>query len=100
MALSISIAPATPGDFKGSLLAIPMGDTPSLTDRIAQFDSALGGSIRRGIGAKYFRGARDEVYHLSGPEGGPARIMLVGMGKFAERPGALRRAAAIAARAA
>jgi leucyl aminopeptidase len=98
MPLSLSIAPANPSEFNGSLLAIPFTDTPGLSEPLSQLDTKLGGAIRRGIDSRFFRGARDEVFHLSGAEGGAARVMLVGMGKAADRSGALKRAAAVAAR--
>ena len=45
-----------------------------------------------------FRGAKDETFTLTGPAGGARRIVLVGTGKITDRPGAFRRAAALAAR--
>ena len=54
--------------------------------------------MKRAIDERDFRGARDEVFQLSGPSGGSRRIVLVGMGKVTDRAAALRRAAAIATR--
>src|SRR4051812_15290862 len=47
---------------------------------------------------KDFRGARDEILHLTGLAKGPRRILLVGMGAVADRRASLRRAATLAAR--
>ena len=55
-------------------------------------------AARRVIANRDFRAARDETLHLLGDEGGIERILLVGMGKIAERAAALKRGAAIAAR--
>jgi leucyl aminopeptidase len=98
MPASISLAPAIISEFTGSLLAIPFTDATSLSARLTELDSTLGGALKRAIDARFFRGGRDEVFHLSGAANGAARVMLVGMGKLKERSGSLRRAAAIAAR--
>jgi leucyl aminopeptidase len=47
---------------------------------------------------KDFRGARDEMLHLTGVAKGPRRILLIGLGTVADRRAALRRAATLAAR--
>jgi leucyl aminopeptidase len=65
---------------------------------LEDLDRALGGELRRSIAAREFRGARDEVLHFTGTKDGARRIVLVGMGKTTDRPGSLRRAAAVAAR--
>ena len=98
MPVSITIAPGNPASFSGSLLAIPLGENPALGDRLTQLDGTLGGALQRSLESRFFRGARDEVFHLSGTSNGAARVMLIGLGKITDRPGSLRRAAAIAAR--
>jgi leucyl aminopeptidase len=98
MPVSITIAPANPASFSGSLLAIPLAENPALGDLLANLDGSLGGAIQRSLDSRFFRGARDEIFHLSGTSNGAARVMLVGLGKITDRPGSLRRAAAIAAR--
>jgi leucyl aminopeptidase len=65
---------------------------------LADLDRALGGALQRAIEAREFRGARDEMLQFSGVPDKARRILLVGMGKTSDRPGALRRAAALAAR--
>ena len=97
MAVSITIASAKPSDFKGSLLAIPLPENAKI-EGLGQLDTSIGGAIARAIDSRFFRGARDEVFHLSGSENGASRVMLVGLGKVNDRPGSIRRAAAIAAR--
>src|SRR5687767_11214654 len=65
---------------------------------LEDLDRALGGELRRSIAAREFRGARDELLQFTGTANGPRRIILIGMGKPADRAGGLRRAAAVAAR--
>ncbi len=65
---------------------------------LVDLDKALGGALQRAIEGREFRGARDEMLQFSGVPEGARRVLLVGMGKTADRPGALRRAAALAAR--
>ena len=97
MPVSISIVPADPSQFKGSLLAIPFAEAATLSTRVSQFDGNTGGAIQRSVESRFFRGARDEVFALTGA-GAAARVILIGMGKVIDRAGSLRRAAAIAAR--
>jgi leucyl aminopeptidase len=65
---------------------------------LTALDSAVGGALGRAIASREFRGSRDESMQFTGGTAGPRRIMLIGMGKTTDRPGSLRRAAAIAAR--
>ena len=98
MPATVSLGVSSPSEFKGALLAIPLGDSPSLNESLSDLDTKLGTAIKRAIDARYFRGAKDEVFQLSGAADTAARVILVGTGKAPERAGALRRAAAIAAR--
>src|SRR5215208_4839857 len=98
MPASVSLDGTNPAQFRGSLLAIPLGDGPTLTAQLAELDTSLSAAMQRAIDARDFRGARDEVFHLSGTANGARRVMLLGMGKITDRAGSLRRAAAIAAR--
>jgi leucyl aminopeptidase len=61
-------------------------------------DTALGGALGRALVARDFRGGRDETLHLAGGATGPRRVLLVGLGKPADRSQALRRAASLAGR--
>jgi leucyl aminopeptidase len=74
-----------------------MDDNPGAAT-LVDLDRALGGVLQSAIEAREFRGARDEMLQFTGLSNGPRRILLVGMGKTQDRPGALRRAAALAAR--
>ncbi len=74
-----------------------MDDKPGAAT-LPELDRALGGALQRAIETHDFRGARDELLQFTGTANGPGRIILVGMGKTTDRPGALRRAAALAAR--
>jgi leucyl aminopeptidase len=98
MPVSVSLSSGKPSAFKGSLLALPLAEDPSLSQSLSEFDGSLGGALKRSLDSRFFRGARDEVFHLSGNADGVARVILVGMGKVTDRAGSLRRAAAIAAR--
>src|SRR5512138_2475590 len=98
MPATVSLGVVNPSEFKGALLAIPFGDNPSLGDQLAGLDRALGGAMSRAIDAKYFRGAKDEVFHVSGAADTAARVILIGTGSQTDRAAALRRAGSIAAR--
>jgi leucyl aminopeptidase len=93
----IQLNNAAVASFDAPLLAIALADNPN-TSAVTDLDAALGGSLKRAIDGRDFRGARDETLQFSGLESGPRRILLVGMGKVEDRAGSLRRAAAIAAR--
>ena len=98
MAASITLGTGSPAKFNGSMLAIPLGENPEIAGALADVDAALNGALARSIETRYFRGAKDEVFSLTGASNGAARVVLVGMGKVVDRAGSLRRAAAIAAR--
>jgi leucyl aminopeptidase len=98
MPAKLSIEGSGLTQYKGSLLAIALGEKPEVGGLLAELDASLGGSITRALQARDFRGGKDEVFHLSGSAGGARRTVLVGMGKITDRSGSLRRAAAIAAR--
>jgi leucyl aminopeptidase len=69
------------------------------TEALAALDKALGGALERALSRKDFRGARDELLHLQGGTSGPQRVLLIGLGnETAPEPGAIRRAASMAAR--
>ena len=81
------------------LLAVPLGaDATHINVTLAPLDAALGGALARTFAARDFRGNRDETLFLAGGTSGPRRVLLVGLGKSPDRPQALRRAAALAAR--
>lgn len=98
MPVSVSLGAGNVKEFSGSLLAIVLNDEPRLSGGLIDLDRSLGGSIQRLIDMRDFRGAKDETFALTGPAGGARRIVLVGTGKITDRPGAFRRAAALAAR--
>ena len=80
------------------LLVLPLAKGSKLTGDVSTLDDALGGAISRVVDRRDFRFGRDETMHLVGAAKGPQRILLVGMGTVTEPPGAIRRAAMIAAR--
>lgn len=98
MPASVSLGAGNVAEFSGSLLAVALNDDTKLSGGLIDLDRSLGGSIQRSLDMRDFRGARDETFALTGPAGGARRIVLVGLGKIVDRPGAFRRAAALAAR--
>ncbi len=98
MALEVSLTPERPINSGAALLAVALDDSLQLDPSLEELDKSAGGEIRQAIDNRDFRGARDEVLHITSATGGTRRIALIGTGKVADRSGALRRAAAIAAR--
>src|SRR3954468_24634927 len=98
MPASVTLGSANVGEFSGSLLAIVLTDETTLSSTLTDLDATLGGAIQRSIETRDFRGGRDETFALSGSAGGARRVVLIGTGKATDRAGALRRAAALAAR--
>ncbi|MEO5579178.1 MAG: M17 family peptidase N-terminal domain-containing protein, partial [Gemmatimonadaceae bacterium] len=98
MTVSVSLGTSDPSTYKGSMMAVALGENPQLSGPLADLDRAMAGTLKSSLDARDFRGARDEVFHLTGPPGGARRIVLIGIGNPDDRRGALRRAAAIAAR--
>ena len=97
MPFSVQLKASTQPD--ASFTAIALGPSPDLAS-LARLDRLVGGVIRRAIRAREFRGGRDETLHLTGGPQGKRRLLLVGLGSTAHAPTAVRRAAAVAARAA
>jgi leucyl aminopeptidase len=95
--LSVSINSASPTEVGTSLLVVALPENPTIAG-IAGLDSAAQGSLSKSIEMKDFRGARDEMLHLTGFAKGPRRLMLLGMGSMSDRRASLRRAATLAAR--
>lgn len=98
MSLNVRVRSTDPADLEVALLVLPMAADPGFPSALENLDDRLGGTLRRAIERRDFRGARDETLHLGGGESGPGRILLVGYGSPDDRAIALRRAASIAAR--
>ncbi len=100
MALTLSLTAADLATLDTPLLAVALPPAPTLPPALAGLDRVLGGALGRALERRDFRGARDETLHLSGGATGPRRVLLVGLGPSAatDRPGALKRAAALASR--
>jgi leucyl aminopeptidase len=98
MPVTVSLGKPDLTSYSGPLLAVAVGEIPHVSGALSELDKLIGGSISRSIEGRDFRGGKDEVFHLTGSENGPRRIVLIGMGKITDRAGSLRRAAAIAAR--
>ena len=98
MTLTLSVRAADFGALNTPLLAVALQAGASIDQALAPLDTRVGGILRRSLDRREFRGGRDELLHLSSTTAGVERLLLVGMGKSEERTGALRRAAALAAR--
>jgi leucyl aminopeptidase len=98
MSVKLSVRRADAAKADAPLLAVALSAPATLPAELRALDKALGGAIGRALERKDFRGDRDETLHLSGGTSGPARVLLVGLGKAPERGVAVKRAAAVAAR--
>ncbi len=98
MSLSLSAGPAEIGALDASLVVVALPADGALDALLTALDASLGGVLSRCLARRDFRGGRDELLHFGGAATGPARVLLVGMGKPKERVTALRRAGAFAAR--
>jgi leucyl aminopeptidase len=98
MTLSLTAGRADPASLDVPLLVVALASGETRDERLTALDGTLGGVIGRLLDRRDFRAARDETLHLAGGTSGPARLLLVGLGKPAERVSALRRAGALAAR--
>ncbi|MBI3789530.1 MAG: leucyl aminopeptidase [Gemmatimonadetes bacterium] len=98
MSLSVSLHDAESAILNAPLAALALGPDTRLGPVGTALDKALGGVIARAIADREFRGARDEVLHLTGGERGARRVLLVGIGTPAQKVMAYRRAGALAAR--
>ena len=98
MSISLSLRHADLHSLDTPLLVLALGADPTADGDLSRLDRALDGALARTFKRRDFRGGRDETLHLVGVGKGPARILLVGMGAPTDRPGALKRAAAIGAR--
>jgi leucyl aminopeptidase len=101
MPLSITARVGDPSAIKCPFLAVTLpSGTKSVPKDLRTLDRLYGGQIASALRNRDFRGGRDETLALTqSGRRGPARVVLVGMGS-GERRVALRRAAAVAARAA
>ncbi len=98
MSLLLFAGPAELGALDAPLLVVALPSGSTLDSTLTALDGTLNGVLQRSLERRDFRGGRDETLHFAGGATGPARVLLVGMGKATDRTGALRRAGAIAAR--
>ena len=98
MTLTLTAGPADLGALDTPLLVVALPAATGMDDRLVALDAPLSGALARAFERRDFRGGRDETLHLSGAATGPARVLLIGLGKPADRTSALRRAGAVAAR--
>jgi leucyl aminopeptidase len=95
--LAVNINSANPAEVGTALLVVALPENPTLAG-IAGLDAATQGALTRSFDMKDFRGARDEMLHLTGLAKGPRRLLLIGLGAVTDRRAALKRAATLAAR--
>ncbi|HXG70062.1 MAG TPA: leucyl aminopeptidase [Gemmatimonadaceae bacterium] len=95
--LNVTLSAANPSEVGTPLLVVALVENPTLGG-IAALDTAVAGALTRTIEMKDFRGARDEMLHLTGVAKGPRRLMLIGMGAVTDKRASLKRAATLAAR--
>ena len=98
MTLSLSAGHPDLGALDVSLLVIALPTGAKVEGPLAALDTTLGGALARTLDRRDFRGGRDETLHIAGAANGPKRVLLLGLGKPADRAAAIRRAGAIAAR--
>ena len=98
MAFSLSVRPLDVAKLDAPLLAILLRKGRELPSELAEVDRALDGALGVALEAGDFRGGRDETLLLTGPKGGPRRVLLVGMGEPLLEGPAVKRAASLAAR--
>jgi leucyl aminopeptidase len=95
--LKISAGAADLGTLQTPALALLL-EQVSGPPALGSLDGAIGDAIHLVVSRRDFRAAKDETLHLLGADKGVERILLVGMGKVADRAASVKRAAAIAAR--
>jgi leucyl aminopeptidase len=100
MPLSLSLHAGDVAGIQTPLLAVALAAGEALPDALGPVDHAVGGAIGRALARRDFRGGRDETLHVGGADQGVERVLLVGMGKAKDRSAALKRAGAVAGRAA
>jgi leucyl aminopeptidase len=98
MALPIAAQAADFGALDTPLLVVALDAGAVLPPELSSVDSVTLGALRRAMQSRDFRGGRDELLMLAGGAQGIQRVLLVGMGKVAQRTDALRRAATLDAR--
>jgi leucyl aminopeptidase len=98
MTLTLSVRRVDRAALDAPLLVLALPPAATIGPALAPVDAALGGALARTLDRRDFRGGRDEVLHITGGATGPPRVLLVGLGKTADRGVALRRAASLAAR--
>lgn len=80
------------------LLIVALAAPASVGGELQAASAATAGALERAISRRDFRAGRDEQLYLGGAASGIQRVLLVGMGKVADRTSSLRRAAALGAR--
>ena len=104
MAVTLALETGAAESLATPLLAIALAPDQPLPDALGALDARLGGTLGRALARRDFRGARDETLFVGGAASGVERVVLVGLGKPSDKPEqrgpALKRAGAVAARAA
>src|SRR5689334_24818083 len=98
MTLALSVRAADFGALDIPLLVLALPSSAGIDESLNTIDRRIGGLLRRTLERREFRGGRDEMLYLSSTTAGVERVLLLGIGKAEDRPNALRRAGALAAR--
>lgn len=95
---SVTLSGSDVASLQTPLLVVLLPSDPTIPATLAELDKRVGGAISAAINQRDFRGSRDEILFLSGVEGGPRRVALLGVGATSAH--SWRRAGALAARTA
>ena len=98
MTIALSTRAADLGVLDTPLLVLALPAAALVDERLATLDERVGGILRRTLERREFRGAKDEVMHLSSATAGVERLLLIGLGKAPDRSASIRRAGAMATR--
>ena len=74
MEFRVTARRAQPDTADAPLLVLALSSGATLTPALTAVDTALGGSLKRSLDRKDFRGARDETLLLAGGAKGPQRV--------------------------
>ncbi len=98
MSIALTLRGGNPARVATPLLAVALPSGTQFPESLSALDKAYGGALSRAHKQGDFKGGRDEALLCVGPGRGPARVLLVGLGDYADRYGAIMRAATLAGR--
>jgi len=98
MAFELTLRGGDPARVATPLLAVALPSGTQFPASLAALDRLYGGVLSRAHKQGDFKAARDEALLFVGSGRGPARVLLVGLGEYADRYAAVTRAATLAGR--